>query len=117
MSINHLTKSLCSCITATLITQQCAAYEIHEWGTFTSVSGSDGILLNGLHHEEERLPFFVHALSGMQNRGPSMTKGWMRPVRNVTIKMETPVITLHDKNFIVNSDISVFQPIVESFPV
>lgn len=92
MSINNLTKSLCSCITATLITQQCAAYEIHEWGTFTSISGSDGILLNGLHHEEERLPFFVHALSGMQNRGPSMTKGWMRPVRNVTIKMETPVI-------------------------
>ncbi|BDS05733.1 hypothetical protein NT6N_07730 [Oceaniferula spumae] len=69
-----------------------SAYELHEWGTFTSVSGSDGVLLNGLHHEEERLPFFVRALDGMQNRGPGMVKGLIRPLKNVTIKMETPVI-------------------------
>jgi len=77
-----------------------SAYELHEWGTFTSISGSDGILLNGMHHEEERLPYFVHALDGMKNRGPRMTKGMSRPLRNVTIKMETPVIYFYsDKAF------------------
>jgi hypothetical protein len=33
-----------------------AAYDLHEWGTFTTVSGSDGSLLTGLQREEEPLP-------------------------------------------------------------
>jgi hypothetical protein len=33
---------------------------VHEWGTFTSVQGSDGVALGGLHHEDEALPYWVH---------------------------------------------------------
>ncbi len=68
------------------------AYTLHEWGTFTSVSGSDGVLLPGLEAEEERLPFFVESHAGMANGRSPFMKGWCRPLANVTIKMETPVI-------------------------
>lgn len=37
--------------------------KVHEWGTFTSVQGSNGAALPGLHHEEEALPSFVHNLN------------------------------------------------------
>jgi hypothetical protein len=66
-----------------------ASYTVHEWGTFTSVSGSDGVLLPGLQQEEEPLPMFVYSHAGM---GWNYGKGWPRPLQNVTIKMETPVI-------------------------
>ncbi len=69
---------------------QPAPYTLHEWGTFTSVSGSDGVLLPGLEVEEESLPRFVHSHAGLDNGFNS--KGWQRPLANVTIKMETPVI-------------------------
>ena len=87
-----------------LLASSASGYTLHEWGTFTSVSGSDGVLLSGLKREEERLPSFVHALDGMENVGPRLTysKGYFprRPLRNVTIKMETPVIYFYsDKAF------------------
>jgi hypothetical protein len=63
-------------------------FTLHEWGTFTSVSGSDGVLLPGLQSEEEALPGFVYQHDGM----PPAPKGYARPLHNVTIKMETPVI-------------------------
>lgn len=68
-------------------------FTLHEWGTFTSVSGSDGVLLPGLEREEESLPGFVHQHDGMPRRG----KGYSRPLHNVTIKMETPVIYFYAK--------------------
>ena len=43
-----------------------AALKVHEWGTFTSVQGSNGEALSGLEYEEEQLPSFVH------NRDPQM---------------------------------------------
>jgi hypothetical protein len=61
---------------------------VHEWGTFTSVAGSDGTMLAGLEVEEETLPRFVHAIGAF---GPRV-KGIERPVRGVTVKMETPVL-------------------------
>lgn len=61
---------------------------VHEWGTFTSVGGSDGVLLPGLEREEQPVPVFVHSHAGFF----PANKGWNRPVANVTIKMETPVI-------------------------
>ncbi len=70
-------------------------YVLHEWGTFTSVFGSDGRMLTGLEREEEALPAFVHAHEGMENNldmRQAIAKGWVRPVHNVTVKMETPVI-------------------------
>lgn len=33
---------------------------VHEWGTFTSMQGSNGKVIAGMHHEEEELPSFVH---------------------------------------------------------
>ena len=32
----------------------------HEWGTFTSLQDSDGHSVEGVHHEDEVLPEFVH---------------------------------------------------------
>lgn len=33
---------------------------MHEWGTYTSVHAADGHALEGLHHEDEALPGWVH---------------------------------------------------------
>ena len=74
-------------VVASLTTAR-AELTVHEWGTFTTVSGSDGRLLSGLEVEEERLPGFVFAHNGFS----PANKGWDRPVRNVTVKMETPVL-------------------------
>ncbi len=52
----------------------------HEWGMFTSVQGADGVVLEGLRHEERDLPSFVHDLR--ESVG----------VTGVSPKMETPVI-------------------------
>lgn len=70
---------------------------VHEWGTFTSVQGSDGIVLEGLQHEEEDLPAFVYSRSEVRDcplraRG---YKGLEVDVAHVTKKMETPVIYFH----------------------
>lgn len=54
---------------------------VHEWGTFLSMSGSDGISLDGMYHEEHALPGFVHSRSRDQLK-----------LRSVITKGETPVI-------------------------
>jgi len=54
---------------------------VHEWGTFLAMSGSDGVSLDGMYHEEHALPGFVHARSRDQLR-------W----RSILTKGETPVI-------------------------
>lgn len=72
---------------------------VHEWGTFTSVQGSRGVALEGLHQEEERLPGFVYSRAEVQEC-PLRDKGYKGlevPVRRVTQKMETPVIYFHTK--------------------
>ena len=69
-----------------------ANYTVHEWGTFTSMVGRDGIALEGLQHEEEALPPFVHDL--LQLRETSRDRSKM-PASHVTQKMETPVIYFH----------------------
>jgi hypothetical protein len=38
-----------------------AAFVAHEWGTFTSLQGSDGVPLEGLEIEDDPLPEFVHS--------------------------------------------------------
>lgn len=75
------------------------AYELHEWGTFTTVAGSDGVLLTGLEREEEALPAYVRHHPGFMNHHPLFAGNFIKrmpvPVRNVKVKMETPVIYFH----------------------
>ena len=54
---------------------------VHEWGTFLAMSGSDGVSLDGMYHEEHALPGFVHA------RG----RDQLHPY-SAFLKGETPVI-------------------------
>lgn len=75
-------------------------YVAHEWGTFTSMVGQDGIALEGLHHEEEALPPFVHDLMSIEDCGrmPALLTAPVAvkfPASRVTQKMETPVIYFH----------------------
>ena len=69
-------------------------FSVHEWGTFTTVQGSDGVTLLGAHHEEEGLPDFVHGYDKVHKSGYA-TKGSPVPLLGVTQKMETPVIYFH----------------------
>jgi hypothetical protein len=93
-------------------------YQLHEWGTFTTVSGSDGELLTGLEREEEQLPAFTYSHMGLENgQNPDreeiertfkqygtygvpapFPKGiGKRPLKGITVKMETPVIYFHSQ--------------------
>lgn len=87
-----------------------AKLEAHEWGTFTSLVGSNGITQHGMYHEDEKLPDFVHGfgvtqgdLAGPVNPIPIPPPS--KPCRQkfcfgdeffannlITQKMETPVI-------------------------
>ena len=88
-----------------------AKFEAHEWGTFTSLVGSDGITQDGMYHEDERLPNFVHGFGAIQQpepvpprpapfppqpRPPCRGKGCFfeefYDTNVITQKMETPVI-------------------------
>lgn len=60
----------------------------HEWGTFTSMQGSDGVALLGMHHEEEPLPEFVVSRSNLMLQ----QKGIEALPEGVDQKLETPVI-------------------------
>ena len=77
--------------------QSLAPYVAHEWGTFTTISGQDGVALDWQPlAQESDLPSFVYTLEdyasgrGLRNLGPCVTKGCSAPVR-----METPVIYFH----------------------
>lgn len=95
-----------------------AVYEAHEWGTFTSVVDSTGKTLNGMYHEDESLPDFVHSFGELRKeaqlpippvvsnppkppRPPCHSKvcfGQDELIQNViTQKMETPVIYFYAK--------------------
>jgi hypothetical protein len=87
-----------------------AKLEVHEWGTFTSLVGSNGITQNGMYHEDEPLPAFVHPFGEVakpvsSTPAPEPTPILPRPCRGkmcmsqefmnaqvVTQKMETPVL-------------------------
>jgi hypothetical protein len=74
---------------------------VHEWGTFTSMNGREGVSLDGLHHEEEELPGFVHSNTGRAYVSPFSAFGdesLDRPIRGARSKMETPVIYFYTKD-------------------
>jgi len=59
---------------------------VHEWGTFLGMSGSDGVALEGMYHEEHALPAFVHARSRDQLK-----------LRSTLLKGETPVVYFYTR--------------------
>jgi hypothetical protein len=61
---------------------------VHEWGTYTSVQGSNGATLDGMQHEEESLPSFVQQRS-LEQAG---IKGIESLPQAVNQKLETPVL-------------------------
>lgn len=72
-------------------------FVVHEWGTFTSVQGADGVALEGLTREEEALPGFVYDRAKIRDC-PLRSEGWKGlevPADHVTQKMETPVLYFH----------------------
>jgi hypothetical protein len=56
----------------------------HEWGTYTSMAGSNGVATSGMHHGEESLPKFVHS------RSDSYTKEMFR-ASQINIAPSAPV--------------------------
>lgn len=87
---------------STVAKAQAPEFTVHEWGTFTSLYGSDGQQLSSVYREEEKLPDFVYKLDGIGNNksvrisGLENTEGGVYHVKtklqNVTVKMETPVL-------------------------
>ena len=64
---------------------------VHEWGTFTTLHGSSGGTLSGLYFEEEQLPSFVYHFPGF-SPDPAIAYNGYIPCKDVTVKMETPVL-------------------------
>src|SRR6266513_2404 len=82
------------CLTAFLIgAKSGGSYAAHEWGTFTSVQGGDGVLLDWRPLESSRLPGFVYdwkrpGLNRVPTGGQFAGKSAMVTLQ----RMETPVI-------------------------
>ncbi len=63
-------------------------FVVHEWGTNTVVSASNGTLEVGLHHEEEDLPGFVYdRLKTAVGQTDALERAG-----GIDVKMETPVL-------------------------
>jgi hypothetical protein len=67
---------------------------VHEWGTYTSVQGSNGATMDGMQHEEESLPEFVRQRAPEPGGGE---KGIEALPQAVNQKLETPVIYFYTK--------------------
>ena len=59
-----------------------------EWGTYTSVQGSDGVMLGGVHHEDEVLPAWVHRRNWTDHNNYYFEELPEEPLQ----QLETPVI-------------------------
>jgi hypothetical protein len=73
---------------------------VHEWGTFTSLQDEAGRTLKAINTDDEPVPPFCHDLAprlvlspGVAAWGPS--QGAPRGHRDVTMRLETPVIYFH----------------------
>src|SRR6516162_5820108 len=74
------------------------SYVAHEWGTFTSVQGADGVLLNWRPLETSRLPKFVYdwtrpGANRQTSAGQILGKGCFVTQQ----RMETPVIYFYSE--------------------
>lgn len=118
-------------LVSTYATASFALFEAHEWGTFTSLVGSNGLTQHGMYHEDEVLPDFVHAFGETQQdvnplppfecQIPNSKMCFsMQTLQNniISQKMETPVIYFYSDQFR-TVDVNVRFPegvITETFP-
>lgn len=83
-------------------------YTLHEWGTFTTVIGSDGTHLDGAHLEDAPLPNFVYGLDQPEPnlRGRTKALDLRREFAHVNVRLETPVIYFYsEESFDVQVDV------------
>lgn len=88
----------CLLLTLTLVSsargQQAQDYVAHEWGTFTSVQGADGVLLDWKPLETSHLPKFVYDWSkpGLNRLAAGPLNRFVKTALVTLQRMETPVI-------------------------
>jgi hypothetical protein len=73
---------------------------VHEWGTFTSLQDEEGRTLDGINTDDEPVPSFCHDMAPrlVLNRGVAawgLSQGAPRGHRDVTMRLETPVVYFH----------------------
>lgn len=73
---------------------------IHEWGTFTSLQDGGGRSIQGINTDDEPVPKFVHRLADFlitdpTDLAPVFYKGLPQQHRDVTMRLETPVLYFH----------------------
>ncbi|MGZ5279897.1 MAG: hypothetical protein ACXWC9_08145 [Pseudobdellovibrionaceae bacterium] len=103
-----MTKSILTTALASLVMSQGHAMVVHEWGTFTSLQGSNGKDQIGIYHDDEKLPDFVHGLGEILGKpivqvpvdhGVCEIKGVPCSVlrdNRITQRMETPVVYFYN---------------------
>ena len=74
-------------------------WQIHEWGTFTSLQDESGRTIGGINTDDEPVPRFVHgAFRNIPANDPVprlLNKGLPFSHPDVTMRLETPVIYFH----------------------
>ncbi len=86
---------------------------VHEWGTFTSLQDERGRTIGGINTDDEPVPKFVHSISSglllsPSEIDPAQFKAAPSCLRNVTMRLETPVLYFHsDKDFHGKVDVKV----------
>ncbi len=110
---------IAACATSPSVTTGAAeGYVAHEWGTFTSVQGGGGALLDWRPLVTSELPGFIHNWSntGIGHGGPySLSKTYLVTLQ----RMETPVIYFYSSQPM-NVDVNVGFPkgfITEWYPM
>jgi hypothetical protein len=73
---------------------------VHEWGTFTSLQDEAGRTLSGINTDDEPVPRFCHDLAPRLVLGPGVaawgpSQGAPSGHREVTMRLETPVLYFH----------------------
>jgi hypothetical protein len=83
--------ALLACLPLHAQAEDDAKFEVHEWGTITVLSGSDGIPLNWYQGwaDADPLPPFVQI-------NPAGSKAW--PAQAAPVRMETPVIYFYPES-------------------
>lgn len=74
-------------------------WQIHEWGTFTSLQDESGQAIGGINTDDEPVPGFVHSyfpiLAAVDVLPRQFDKGLPSCDPDVTMRLETPVIYFH----------------------